>query len=177
MIEFSDVIKLQNFSFALCFSKIVITIQFNQLLFNFFHGKMNYTTFLQSQSSSNEDLRLLPFPFVSLVLISLYVFVIVKLFIKHRHHLEPVHIYELSILSDFLVIFTTVFLENFECIYQSQIWAPYCVVVNFVRLSARLSVFTDISASQVDRFYIRYNITISGIPGGQVSVPLLEPRV
>ena len=136
---------------------------------------MNNTPFSQSQSSSNENLKLVSFPFVSLVLISLYVYVIVKLFIKHKHHLEPIHIYELSILSDFLAIFTTVFLQQIERKYQS--WAPYCVLVNFVRISARLSLNADISASQVDRFYIRNNNTISGIPGGQVPRPLLERRV
>ena len=121
---------------------------------------MNNTPFSQSQSSSNENLKLVSFPFVSLVLISLYVYVIVKLFIKHRHHLEPIHIYELSILSDFVVIFTTVVLQKAEwtCV-------PYCVLVNSVRIAVRLSVNADLSASKVDRFSIRYNNTISGIPG------------
>ena len=88
------------------------------------------------------------------VLIILYVIVTVKHFIKHKHHLEPNHIYELSILSDFLAIFTTVFLQQIERKYQS--WAPYCVLVNFVRISARLSLNADISASQVDRFLALY---------------------
>ena len=109
------------------------------------------------------------------VLIILYVIVTVKLFIKHKHHLEPNHIYELSILSDFVVMLTTVILEKFEWKYDG--WTPYCVFVNCVRLSALLSVYADISTSQVDRFYIRCNNTISGIPGGQVPRPLLERRV
>ena len=92
------------------------------------------------------------------VLIILYVIVTVKLFIKHKHHLEPNHIYELSILSDFVVIFTTVILEKFEWKYEG--WAPYCVLLNSVRLSARLSVYADISASQVGRFYINISINI-----------------
>ena len=117
-------------------------------------------------------MKLVSFPFVSLVLISLYVYVIVKLFIKHRHHLESIHIYELSILSDFVFIFTTVVLQKAEwtCV-------PYCVLVNSVRIAVRLSVNADLSASKVDRFSIRYNNTISGIPGRQVPVPLLECRV
>ena len=136
---------------------------------------MNNTSFLQSQSSSNENI-ILSVPYVSLFLITLYVFVIVKLFNKHRHNLEPIHIYELSILSDFVVIFSTVVLQKIEWKFRS--WAPYCVLVNFVRIAVRLSVNADLSASQVDRFYIRwYNNTISGIPGGQVPVPLLERRV
>ena len=139
---------------------------------------MNNTSFLQSHSSSNENLMMffsVPFPFVSLFLVTLYVYVIVKLFIKHKHNLEPLHIYELSILSDFVVIFTTVVLQKIEWKFQS--WAPYCVLVNCVRTAVRLSVNADLSASQVDKFSIRYNNTISGIPGGQVPVPLLERRV
>ena len=94
------------------------------------------------------------------VLIIFYVIVTVKLFIKHKHNLEPNHIYELSILSDFVVIFTTVVLQKAEwtCV-------PYCVLVNSVRIAVRLSVNADLSASKVDRFSIRYNNTISGIPG------------
>ena len=137
---------------------------------------MNNTSLLESQSSSNEDLRILPFLALATVLISLYIFVIVKLFIKHKHHLEPIHIYEFSILSDFLILFTSIFLLKIEWIYQGL--ASYGVLINFVRFLARFSASADTSASQVDRFYIRYNNnTISGIPGRQVSVPLLEPRV
>ena len=111
-------------------------------------------TFLQNQSISKENLWLSFY--VIPVLISLHVFVIVKLYIKHKHHIEPIHIYEFSILSDMTVWFTTFFLGNFEWNYQG--WAPYCVLVNFVDTSARLSGYADISASQVDRFYIRYII-------------------
>ena len=136
---------------------------------------MNNTSYLQSPSISNESLQLFSFPFVSTVLIILYVFVIVKLFNKHKHHLEPIHIYELSILSDFLVFWTTGFLQKLEWKYQG--WAPYCVLVNFFRISSRLSVNTDLSASQVDSLHIRYNNTMSGISGGQVPFPLLERRV
>ena len=109
-------------------------------------------TFLQNQSISKEILRLSFY--VIPVLISLHVFVIVKLYIKHRHHIEPIHIYEFSILSDMTVWFTTFFLGNFEWNYQG--WAPYCVLVNFVDTSARLSGYADISASQVGRFLAIY---------------------
>ena len=114
--------------------------------------KYEMTSLSQNQTVSNGEAR--PSFYVNPVLISLYVFVIVKLFIKHRHHLEPIHVYEFNILTDMTVWFFTFFLGNFESNFQG--WAPYCVLVNFIDTSARLSGYADISVSQVDRFLALY---------------------
>ena len=106
------------------------------------------TTLSQNQSESNggtwHGFYVLP------VLISLHLVVIFKLFRRHRHHTEPIHIYEFNILTDMTVWFSTFFLGNFESNFEG--WAPYCVLVNFVDTSARISGYADISVSQVDRF-------------------------
>ena len=81
-------------------------------------GNMKYemTSLSQNQTVSSGEAR--PSFYVNPVLISLYVFVIVKLFIKHRHHLEPIHVYEFNILTDMTVWFFTFFLGNFESSFQ-----------------------------------------------------------
>lgn len=106
----------------------------------------------QNQTISNGEAR--PSFYVNPILICLYVFVIVKLFIRHRHHLEPIHVYEFNILTDMTVWFFTFFLGNFESNFKD--WAPYCVLVNFIDTSARLSGYADISVAQVDRFLALY---------------------
>ena len=110
------------------------------------------TSLSQNQTVSNGEAR--PSFYVNPILICLYVFVIVKLFIRHRHHLEPIHVYEFNILTDMTVWFITFFLGNFESNFKD--WAPYCVLVNFIDTSARLSGYADISVAQVDRFLALY---------------------
>ena len=106
----------------------------------------------QTQSDSNGGARLSFY--VIPVLVILHVLVIFKLFMKHRHHMEPIHIYEFNILTDMTVWFSTFFLGNFESNFKD--WAPYCVLVNFIDTSARISGYADISVSQVDRFLALY---------------------
>ena len=110
------------------------------------------TSMSQNQSDSNGGARLSFY--VIPVLVILHVLVIFKLFMKHRHHMEPIHIYEFNILTDMTVWFSTFFLGNFESNFKD--WAPYCVLVNFVDTSARISGYADISVSQVDRFLALY---------------------
>ena len=50
------------------------------------------TSMSQNQSDSNGGARLSFY--VIPVLVILHVLVIFKLFMKHRHHMEPIHIYE-----------------------------------------------------------------------------------
>ena len=109
------------------------------------------TSMSQTQSDSNG--ARLSF-YVIPVLVILHVLVIFKLFMKHRHHMEPIHIYEFNILTDMTVWFSTFFLGNFESNFKD--WAPYCVLVNFIDTSARISGYADISVSQVDRFLALY---------------------
>ena len=110
------------------------------------------TSMSQTQSDSNGGARLSFY--VIPVLVILHVLVIFKLFMKHRHHMEPIHIYEFNILTDMTVWFSTFFLGNFESNFKD--WAPYCVLVNFIDTSARISGYADISVSQVDRFLALY---------------------
>ena len=110
------------------------------------------TPLSQNQTVSNGETRLSFY--VNPIQIGLYVFVITKLFIRHRHHLEPIHVYEFNILIDMTVWFFTFFLGNWESNFKD--WAPYCVLVNFIDTSARLSGYADISVAQVDRFLTLY---------------------
>ena len=41
-------------------------------------------------------------------------------------------------------------LGNFEKYFQFR-WSPFCVILNYVMLWARLCIFADISAGEVDR--------------------------
>ena len=92
------------------------------------------------------------FPF----LLSFYLYILVKSYLKHRNHLEPVHIFELnSLLSITVYITSSDFgLGNFNKYFPN--WSPYCILLNYLQYSSRLSIFADLSASQADRFLALY---------------------
>ena len=72
--------------------------------------------------------------------------------VRHRRHLEPVHVFELSTLLD-LCLWGSASgfgLGNFEKYFRFR-WSPFCVILNYVMLWARLCIFADISAGEVDR--------------------------
>ena len=103
---------------------------------------MNNTTLAYIEVRGQRNLSFFVIP----ILFSLHVIVIVKLFLKHRHSLEPIHIFEFSILTDMTVWFGMFFLGNFERLFSG--WSAYCVLVNFVDTLSRLSGYADLAVAQ-----------------------------
>ena len=78
---------------------------------------------------------------------------LVKASLKFKHNMEPVHVFDLSILSvQFLWIFTTPHgLGTFQKCF-SEPFSPYCIMINFINNTLRFSFYGDFIVSQLDKF-------------------------
>lgn len=92
------------------------------------------------------------FPF----LLSFYLYMLGKLYLKHKNRFEPVHVFELSsLLSITVYIMSSDFgLGNFSKYFPNG--SLYCILLNYLQYCSRLSLFADLSASQLDRFLALY---------------------
>ena len=63
------------------------------------------------------------------------VYVLCKMYMKHRYSLEPTHIFEMSTVFDIVVWSATFILANFEQYFKNL--APFCIILNFVDSNTR----------------------------------------
>ena len=63
------------------------------------------------------------------------VYVLCKMYMKHRYSLEPTHVFEMSTVFDIVVWSATFILTNFEKYFKNL--APFCIILNFVDSNTR----------------------------------------
>ena len=63
------------------------------------------------------------------------VYVLCKMYMKHRYSLEPTHVFEMSTVFDIVVWSATFILANFEQYFKNL--APFCIILNFVDSNTR----------------------------------------
>ena len=63
------------------------------------------------------------------------VYVLCKMYVKHRYSLEPTHIFEMSTVFDIVLWSATFILTNFEKYFENL--APFCIILNFVDSNTR----------------------------------------
>ena len=63
------------------------------------------------------------------------VYVLCKMYVKHRYSLEPTHVFEMSTVFDIVVWSATFILTNFEKYFENL--APFCIILNFVDSNTR----------------------------------------
>ena len=97
--------------------------------------------------------RLFPTPLILiLTLVSLSGGVAVQVYRKHRHVLEPLHIFEVNTLVNFS-IFCLIRASNQLVIFQ--LCSPViCSVIQWLTLYCKINVYTGIIMSQVDRILV-----------------------
>lgn len=78
---------------------------------------------------------------------------LVKACFKFKHNMEPVNVFDLSILTvQFLWIFTTPFgLGTFQKCFSNS-FSPYCIMINFINNHLRFCFYGDFIISQLDKF-------------------------
>ena len=84
----------------------------------------------------------------------LYLYIFARLVARHGYSPEPVHVYELNAYLDLMVWascsgFGLGHLQH--SLAPASPWSPYCVVTNYLQYCARLCLYADISAGEVDR--------------------------
>ena len=87
----------------------------------------------------------------------LYLYIFARLVARHGYSPEPVHVYELNAYLDLMVWascsgFGLGHLQH--SLAPASPWSPYCVVTNYLQYCARLCLYADISAGEVDRWVV-----------------------
>lgn len=84
------------------------------------------------------------------VLVSIYVYYLVKLIKKYIKKLDTVHVFELSTLIDLALVVMCKAFGNIEPFLDE--WSPICMIEKFIFNSSRLSVLTNICSGEINRF-------------------------
>ena len=97
------------------------------------------------------DWRLFPTPLILiLALASLSGGVAVQVYRKHRHVLEPLHIFELNTLVNISVV---LLIRAIKPLVIFQLTIPLiCSIIQWLTFYCRINIYTGIIMSQVDRF-------------------------
>ena len=107
-----------------------------------------------SGSEQDEDVsgwRLEGTPLVmALVMASLYGGVAVNVYLKNRHDLEPLHIFELNTLANFSV-FCLIRASKQLVIFQLSS-SVLCSIIQWFTFYSKINIYAGIVMSQVDRF-------------------------
>ena len=107
-----------------------------------------------SESQLDEDVsgwRPEPTPLMmALVMASLYGGVAVQVYRKHRHDLEPIHIFELNTLVN-ISVFCVIKAVKQLIIFQLTS-SVLCSIIQWLTFYSKINIYAGIIMSQVDRF-------------------------
>ena len=94
----------------------------------------------------------LAFPF----LLIFYAVIITKLFTKYKDNFGPVHVLELTVVMDLVgwAFVSSFLLGYFEKFFQGM--SIFCVLINFLEYTLRVSLNLDLIAGQLERFLAIY---------------------
>ena len=105
-----------------------------------------------SGSEQDEDVygwRLEPIPLMmALVMASLYCGVAVKIYRKHRHVLEPLHIFELNTLASISVFSLIRAIQQLVIIFLTN--SVLCSIVQWFTFYSRINIFVGIVMAQAE---------------------------
>ena len=107
-----------------------------------------------SGSEQDEDVsgwRLEGTPLVmALVMASLYGGVAVNVYLKNRHYLEPIHVFELNTLANFSVFCLIRAIKHLVIFPLTG--SVLCSIVQWFTFYSKINIYAGIVISQVDRF-------------------------